>query len=848
MKPRSAVALGVAMVALQLAGCAGLLRVLPAQPAIALAFVASVLAPGYAFVAMGAAPPGGLALAPAWAMGFGIAWNAALVIATRACGVPFTVLATWSVVPGALLWSVAMWRAGRTSSHSGAPARRTLRGVAWAAVALAAALAVVHVARLGTPITYYGDSPDHIGTIRRMLEGGDAFPRDAFFRDAGGAGVDPRKGLWHPQVALIAALARRDPVETWRWLSLAIAPLFVLNAAAFGWLAAGPAGAAATAWAELVVRAGQIGWQPLRKAVFSTFLADQLCLAAMIALIADLDARRRASRLAAIALALAAVTTHVFSAIQLALVAGALLLGIALRDRGWSEAARRGAGTAAAMGLACLPYLAWRALHAYAPANVIHTEPQGLLLVTDRIRMVSVGVLWDWNAMLWALFPLGWWALWRHGRSNAAVLYLLTTSLAVVLVMFDPPVVALLSPRIGYLLMRFVWILPTGPLLGLAAATLPMRFFDAGRPRLRAALAMAVVLALAWPAAHDAALVFARPARFEADETRVSPLPWRDDLMWMDTHLPAGSVVLSDPATSYAVPMFTRHFVVTLVDQHSSPNDSLALTRLLDARDALDPFASWARTRDVVRRYGVDAIALNRRFTEIPRLDYWAPTPGWFDEARVRLDRHPAAFERVRDTGDFVVYRVHRAALDTLDGPPPQRPNVAEFLPGLFPVGRRLGAGLPVIHRLALWPRVVAPGDTLHGVADWRALEPLPAGSYEVAVRFDRTLPGGLAPPAIVAKPVRKLVEIARRERYRFRADHLPTGGAYGVDLWRANEVVRDSFTLEVPRDVADGSYAVGIKMIRQPHYPNYHLSDYFLDRDYYSGVTMGSILVARRP
>jgi hypothetical protein len=36
--------------------------------------------------------------------------------------------------------------------------------------------------------------------------------------------------------------------------------------------------------------------------------------------------------------------------------------------------------------------------------------------------------------------------------------------------------------------------------------------------------------------------------------------------------------------------------------------------------------------------------------------------------------------------------------------------------------------------------------------------------------------------------------------------------------------------------------------MFRQPHYPNYRVSDYFLDRDYYSGVRMGSIRVVRRP
>jgi hypothetical protein len=126
----------------------------------------------------------------------------------------------------------------------------------------------------------------------------------------------------------------------------------------------------------------------------------------------------------------------------------------------------------------------------------------------------------------------------------------------------------------------------------------------------------------------------------------------------------------------------------------------------------------------------------------------------------------------------------------------------------------------------------------------------MPPGSYIVAVRFDRALPGGWKPPAAVAKPARKLIERVRGERYRFREDHLPVGGAYGVDLWAPDQVVRDSFTITVPHDVADGAYQVQIRMLVQPHYANYRLSDYFLDHDYYTGLKVGSFVVkrSRRP
>ena len=95
-------------------------------------------------------------------------------------------------------------------------------------------------------------------------------------------------------------------------------------------------------------------------------------------------------------------------------------------------------------------------------------------------------------------------------------------------------------------------------------------------------------------------------------------------------------------------------------------------------------------------------------------------------------------------------------------------------------------------------------------------------------------------------KPARKLLEHLYGERYRFRADHLPVEGRYSVDAWRPDEVVRDSFRVIVPRDAAEGRYQVRIKMLRQPHYANFSLGDYFVDQDYYAGVLAGRLEVRR--
>lgn len=853
MSRRLGLALAAAGLALHLGLWTGALAFLPGALRVAVAFAVLVVVPGAALVRLGLVPPGGAWLAPMWAAGFGVAWNALLLLAVRAAGLPLTVLAGWSMASTAALWLATLAAGGARAStpREGRDAPSLARSPrALALVLAAAALAVIHVGLLGTPITYYGDSPDHIGTVRRMMTEGDAFPRDAFFRDAGEDGVDPRKALWHPQVAVIAALARVEAFEAWTWASAAIAPLFILNAAAFGWLAAGARGAAATAVAALLLGAGAIGWAPLRKAVFSTFLADQLCFAAAIAWLADLEARTRRSRAAATLLAVAGVFVHIYSALQLALTAGAYLAGVLVRDRVARGSFRRLAATAATMAVASLPFVWWRAQNAGSPANQIHTETQGLLWLADGIPVISPGALWDWAGRMWMLFPLAWWPLWRHGRRNPGALFVLTTSAGVFTVLFVPPLVAWLVPRVGYLLMRTVWMLPIAGLAGLGAVALAGRIQGAGaRGSRQRVAAIAGLLALAFgllPFASDAALAFLRPARFAAEEAAISPLAWRTELRWMEEHLEPGSVVLADPATSYGIPMLTGHFVVSLVDQHSSPRDPHALRRLLDARDALDPYTTWERTREVVRRYGVDVIALNGRFDAAPRFNYWAPSREWFSGARARLDRHASAFERVHDTGDFAVYRVRHAALDSLDEAPPARPYVSRYEPGRFPIARRLGDDSPGLLGLRIAPRVVPPGGTMQAAIDWRALEPLPAGSYRVAVRFDRALPGGFEPPAAIAKPARKVIEEARHELYRFRADHLPVGGAYGVDLWRPEEVVRDSFLVRVPAVAAEGEYAVEVRMYRSPHYPNFRLSDYFFDRDYFSGLRAGTIRVAK--
>ncbi|MCE9627840.1 MAG: hypothetical protein K8R56_07985 [Candidatus Eisenbacteria bacterium] len=810
---------------------------LPEPVRIALAFGVLVLLPGEAWRrAIGAPTPGGGVLAAGQALVLGVAWAGLAVLVRHLLGAPFTLLAAagapWALAPWLIAWRVA--------PREPAVPYPALPRAAVLAIVLAAVFAGLHGALLGTPVSYFTDSPDHIGTVRRMLASGDAFPRDAFFLDAGAAGADPRKGLWHPIVALVCALSHADPLHVWRALAALIAPLFVLNAAAFTWWLGGPLAAAVGAWALLLTYGGGLGMQYLREAVFATKLADQCALAATAAMLVDLDRRTWRTRVLTAALMLGTLAAHVFGAIQFAVVFGAFAAGVWLHDRAWSPRPQRVILTALLGAAVALPYLVFRAQQAYAPSNIIHTETQGMLELFPGAVVVSFGVLWDWLGPAWLLFPLSWWAWWTS-RGKPAAWLLATTTLAVFVLLFVPPIVSVLEPRLGYLLMRFPWMLPSSA----AVAFLVVHARDAWRARRRVTAALSVLLlaVTTGPMVLDGVHAFTGAAEVRAADARVSVERWRDALDWMDAQLPARSVVLSDPATSYSVPMLTRHYVTALVDQHSSPNDSLALDRILDARDALDPHAGWARTNAVVKRWGATVIALNGRWESAPGLDYWAPDAEWYEAARARLDGAPMAFHKVWERDRFTVYTIDRAVLDTLRGGAVARPFVRALEPG--DREQRLRGPVPALVSARFAPMQAVPGDTISGVFEWHAASLLPAGAYHVAVRFDSPLPAGTPQaPASLSKVWRKLLERLHHQRYRFREDHMPVDGAFGVDRWAPGDVVIDSFRIVVPADVAAGDYTVKVAMTRQPHYPNLRLLDFTSDDDLLDGLPIGTLRV----
>ncbi len=203
------------------------LRVLPGPDTagIALAFYALFLLPGYTISRL--LPRGG----------DGMLEDISLVLLA---GLFFlTVILSIGFVPGVSYRGIAI--AGFVSNvllllldagfGRGAGGKRTVaaragkeRSGASRIVVLILLFAVCFVFFYGSGETSWdSDALDHISYVRRSIDSGTLFPEDSFYRGGDGAGFDPRKGIWHPMMALWAFQGDASVETLWRVLPSFIA-------------------------------------------------------------------------------------------------------------------------------------------------------------------------------------------------------------------------------------------------------------------------------------------------------------------------------------------------------------------------------------------------------------------------------------------------------------------------------------------------------------------------------------------------------------------------------------------------------------------------------------------------
>jgi len=498
---------------------------------------------------------------------------------------------------------------------------------------------------------------------------------------------------------------------------------------------------------------------------------------------------------------------------------------------------------ALAVILVNLPYLLLRYMRDYAPNNEIQTHVQATFRLAGSLTIINPVVFFSIAGPLALIAFLSAGILWRRSREDLNLRLLLCGVIGIYAVVFNPLLVPLLASKISYLLLRFEFAIPSSIVAAylLDALMKKARGGMSSLSRSAAALGWIVFGASIAYAAVETVTHFAYgdTALREARRMNCRSLSGLYDAV--NRNIPPGSVIASDPVTSYCIPAFTDQFVVCTYDQHSIPNDSTALERILACREIYLPDASLDDVASALRRYGAGYIVLNGKLPQEISALYWRPGRRSAEEAFARLSAAPACFDLLYREGDVSLFRFIDSpggfpgpvARNTLgSGRALLTENDAAALPPAGVPGIRIGG----IHAS---PAPVRRGDTLRIVIDWVAERRSEPRSYVALLRFDTGL--GRAPlyHASYGKLYRKAYELVRGRRYRFSASHLPLGGVYPPDKWEPFRMIADTVGVPIPTDISPGIYTISVKMAPQAHYPNYTIKDILTDNDLYQGVPL---------
>jgi MFS family permease len=711
------------------------------------------------------------------------------------------------------------------------------------------------------------DALDHVSFVRRSVESGALFPRDSYYREGDGASPDPRKGLWHPVLSRWARDANAPADRVWRMVPSCAAFFALCVLYGFAASLAGPGLVALLAVALFLVFGAGEGAAWFTKIGFSRNVALVLLWADVRFIVRWCRSRRRADLAAAAFVAAAGAAFHVAFALQaLAVLLGMLCFVLASREgRAWrAPFALSAAATAAAMAIP----LALRSAEAGVAHNVVHTHRQGMLVLTETLAVV------DPAEVATRLGPAFFFLL-----AAAPFYYLYTKRVerrSLALYLFAAPVVLVCTPFIasamerflGYLHYRMLDAAPVAVLLGITLAGLSRAAFGGGAFRRGAPsspagriFALAALAVFAWyplrvgmrTAAAGIASAFGTPAAIEA---RYASL-----FAAIETRVPPGGVIATDPRTSYIVSAFTDRFVAVTLDQHGSPSDPLALERLRGIRDLMSPAVPASAGAAWLEAAGAAHVIVDE--SAGPDDDFFGSMPpgGGSGSAR-KLESCPALYRRVFEIEGFHFFEVARGSGAKPGDPgcgaplaePPACAGAGEIasaggpLPGedRLLIDNPIDAGSGIVLSRAVIDRfTLRTIDTLTGYFCWKAGRAVPYGlPLEVTIRLDGASRTGERHRAWYGKQYRRFVE--RRQGVFHRATwtvRLRSGEA-APDLWPPGESVRQDFAVPIPHALSPGAYELRIKVRRTPYLPVRTVADYLSNDDSLQGTAIGMIYV----
>jgi len=698
-----------------------------------------------------------------------------------------------------------------------------------------ALMPAIGVAITGPPLNITADTLDHAGYVAEIARTGNPFPSTAIYLAPGADGQDFRKGLLHAVYGLFARHTGVSPVDVFAVVGalLLLTMTFVVYTAAHSMLRHRVAAVVAAVF-FLVGTDWGVGSSMVR----ASFYPNRFGAAFMLMFITSaLEFVHRGPKVAlrwCAVYAFAAAAVHIQYAIVCSAAAGVILLWKPCSPcKSWDEHISRSLRVVLASIAGALPYALYRFFTAYQ-TNPLHQQVQDAVFVTPRWFVADP--VHAWHTMgpmgIAALFCIK--PLWGRRQNVPGAGYVIAAMLTYLAIEFIPFVVTPLYAVFKYIVFRLDVMVPY--------YMLPAFFLTTWKPhgaRMTKTVLVVALLATIVPILRQNAFT----PSVVAAERREGPDRWARGLYQLAESLPPGSVIASDPVTSYLISAFTPYYVVCTLDQHAPPNDLHVESRMTVARDILSPYTT-AREKDrLIRSQRVTHVVINRALPAGLILNYWTLEPSAAQDADDVFRSLHYEFEATDLDDGITVYRWrNEERLSTLPRPVP-RPVVDSLPDEATPIGELSGETVldgATIQGAGILP----PGGNLEMDLYWSRRNVLPPGTYVVSVRFDRkvvSLPFDGKP---FPKLTRKVMERIHHERYRFRSDHMILGGLFGPDAWGSAEIVRDNVHVKLPTDLAPGRYRVQAKMLRIANQPNQELRDFFYDDDVYQGVRIGEITI----
>jgi hypothetical protein len=731
------------------------------------------------------------------------------------------------------------------------------------------------------------DSLDHVSFLRRSLDSGLLFPNDSFYRDGDGTVFDPRKGIFHPVLALWSYQSDAPPDLLW-----SMVPSFFafFACAAFCLFASTLLGSSfytiiALCFLLLFYRGEGVDW--LTKTGFSRNISQIVLWCAAAFLLRYYDRGRR-ELLAIVALLTAAGTAfHLVYALLFGVFMMGLFIYVRFTKEGKEWLGRFVVSLPFIIIALALP-LVIRMKYTMTQFNDLHTHRQGMLVIGDNLAVIDpveaisrVGLVFLYGIVLapfiFAISPA------RKQRLLVGILFLLP-----VILVLNPLTAVLLERQIGYLHYRLLYAAPLMCLLALGItglfrilvtgrssagnegssgkdskkrSGLIMRGGEKGGRGVSAgdrAAALGLNIARRLAAAAMIALFVLYPLRFAADsfsasirtlinEQHGTDPRWDGLIESLDNAIPGNSVIVSDPGTSYILSAFTDHYVMTILDQHSSPADPAVYDRLSSAGSIMSPVRPLSADLGSLERYGAEYILLDMK--RKPKGEFFLPViPGESARAYEKFTSCPEILRELFSINDFALFEIDRESLAqhmapacSLEVIPLDRYICDAGMENAEPV-YDIGAGLKLA-RLEFGSDRYAPGDTVTLSLCWTAADEISFGlPIAFTVRLDTDFPQGSFFRAWYGKQYRRIIERRNWTIYRLTASERVRGGYARPEMWPVGRGIHQECMLVLPEWIAPGRYLVRLTAQRLPYIPNRTIADYLRNEDSLSGTVVASI------